>query len=448
MGYTRHVSGQRFKADHINELQVGIEQLGYNVVQAGADPTGATLSTTALQDLIDDVPTGSTLWFPDGFYKFTNLSITKALTFAANGWYSLMRDPFGTAAYTSMNPNFYGGAVLLSTATTGAALEFNDFWGNFHLRNLMVIGPGSGTSTGIKIGTAANAALQCHIENVLVANFALGWDLTNLNECTFLAPRAMGCSTGFRMQEAFNQNVLHNIEVQHSTADGILLLTGGNAVNCNKFVGGLLQNISGRSGLRVEASCDMNTFEGFYCENGTSATNMLDFAGGGETVFKEAWLSSNCGTVNIASARMTFGPIRSGATPAVTIAPGTNYTKIIGSDQIVLTDNGFGTIWLQAPGLQLGTGGTPILHHTSVTATLDFPSIPAHSTAQLTIAMPTGSCAAGDDCSVTPLGAIEVGLVWSGRVSATDTVMVRLANVTAGAIDPASRTWRASVWKH
>lgn len=79
------------------------------------------------------------------------------------------------------------------------------------------------------------------------------------------------------------------------------------------------------------------------------------------------------------------------------------------------------------------------------TAAIDFPSIAAGTTAELTITV-TGA-AVGDDVSVVPNGAPESGLVWSGYVSAADTVKVRLANITSGAIDPASRTWRATVRK-
>lgn len=91
-------------------------------------------------------------------------------------------------------------------------------------------------------------------------------------------------------------------------------------------------------------------------------------------------------------------------------------------------------------GLKVGSG-TAIDKILSATATLDFGSIAAQTTAELTITV-TG-CVAGDDVSVTPANGIETGLVWCGYVSASDTVTVRLANVTVAAIDPASRSWRA-----
>jgi len=73
----------------------------------------------------------------------------------------------------------------------------------------------------------------------------------------------------------------------------------------------------------------------------------------------------------------------------------------------------------------------------------DFGSIAAGATAELTATV-TGAVS-GDVVIVTPTGAPEAGLIWTGYVSAADTVTIRLANVTTGAIDPASRTWNIEV---
>lgn len=90
-------------------------------------------------------------------------------------------------------------------------------------------------------------------------------------------------------------------------------------------------------------------------------------------------------------------------------------------------------------------GGSKISGHYTYTATLDFGSIGAGATAELTVT--AGAAAAGDSVYVMPNGAPESGLIWSGYAG-SGTVVVRLGNVTGGAIDPASRTWRVDVWKH
>lgn len=77
--------------------------------------------------------------------------------------------------------------------------------------------------------------------------------------------------------------------------------------------------------------------------------------------------------------------------------------------------------------------------HFTVQGVRDFPSIAAGATAEMTVGVP--GVVVGDSVLITPNGAPEAGLMWTGYVSATDVVTIRLANVTAGAIDPASRTW-------
>lgn len=78
-------------------------------------------------------------------------------------------------------------------------------------------------------------------------------------------------------------------------------------------------------------------------------------------------------------------------------------------------------------------------------ATVDLGSIAAGAIATFTITV-TGA-AAGDTVYVGPPSTIEAGLTWCAFVSAADTVTVRVHNTTAGAIDPASATWKAKVVK-
>jgi hypothetical protein len=79
-------------------------------------------------------------------------------------------------------------------------------------------------------------------------------------------------------------------------------------------------------------------------------------------------------------------------------------------------------------------------------ATLDFPSIAAGGVQSLTITI-TGA-ADGDEVSPgIPNAAFTAGLVYTMRVSAANTVTVDVYNSTAGAIDPASATFKAFVIK-
>lgn len=92
-------------------------------------------------------------------------------------------------------------------------------------------------------------------------------------------------------------------------------------------------------------------------------------------------------------------------------------------------------------------GGTVIQNILSATATLDFASIAASSFQDLTITV-TGA-ASGDTVIINPIaGSATTDVVFTGWVSASNTVTIRASNVSATtARDPASGTFRATVIK-
>lgn len=89
-------------------------------------------------------------------------------------------------------------------------------------------------------------------------------------------------------------------------------------------------------------------------------------------------------------------------------------------------------------------GGTKLNKLLSTTATLDFGSIAAQDTADLTVTL-TGA-ATGDAVAIGPPSGLEADIVVFGFVSAADTVTVRAANPTGASIDPASATYRVTVF--
>jgi hypothetical protein len=93
-----------------------------------------------------------------------------------------------------------------------------------------------------------------------------------------------------------------------------------------------------------------------------------------------------------------------------------------------------------------GISGTEIsadVIESTATAVLDFPNIPAQTCAELNMTV-TGAVV-GDEVRLGPPSTIEANLSWSGYVSAADTVTIRVCNPSAGAINPVSATWRATV---
>lgn len=93
---------------------------------------------------------------------------------------------------------------------------------------------------------------------------------------------------------------------------------------------------------------------------------------------------------------------------------------------------------------QAQSTATPSATTNSASVLRDFPSIPAFSTSELTVML--SGAEVGNMVAVTPVGAIEAGLMWCGYVSGPGVVTIRVANVTNAAIDPAARTWGVDVW--
>jgi hypothetical protein len=81
----------------------------------------------------------------------------------------------------------------------------------------------------------------------------------------------------------------------------------------------------------------------------------------------------------------------------------------------------------------------------TVAAALDFASIAAAASADLTIAVP--GAAVGDAVSLGLPAAPTAGLVFNAFVSAVNTVTVRATNISAAPVDAASATYRATVHK-
>jgi hypothetical protein len=77
--------------------------------------------------------------------------------------------------------------------------------------------------------------------------------------------------------------------------------------------------------------------------------------------------------------------------------------------------------------------------------TVDIASIPAATAPDQAVLVPAARV--GDSIQITPLGVWPVGVSQpQGRCLVAGTVQVRVANVTAGAIDPASQTFRFACW--
>ncbi len=97
----------------------------------------------------------------------------------------------------------------------------------------------------------------------------------------------------------------------------------------------------------------------------------------------------------------------------------------------------------------LGPSCDAFQYNCSIREAMDLPSIPAHSTMDFKIFVPT-AVIEEDAVNLTPNGGLEDGLVWTGYEVKTEDgifVVLRIGNVTGAAINPAPRKWRATIFK-
>lgn len=118
-------------------------------------------------------------------------------------------------------------------------------------------------------------------------------------------------------------------------------------------------------------------------------------------------------------------------------------------DETVAKTNGNGTRSPAGTVVGVDTDGVWVAEskraNLTATAALDFPSIAAAASADLTIAV--AGAAVNDSVSLGLPAAPTAGLIFQAFVSAANVVTVRATNITAGAVDAVSATVRATVHK-
>ncbi len=234
----------------------------------GPTVDGVADDTTEMQAAIDATPEGGTCFFAAGRWLFSTLTCTKSITLLGEGWH--MRNP-GAFGADFLNTAYSAGTVLISTATSGDAIlvDHATIGHRVQLENFLLIGPGSGTSTGIQMGgtTGASGSL---VKSVMICNFSIGMDIHTCLDSGFYNLATRGCETGLLLVGS-NQNEFYNLEIQYSTVYGVDGRGSGAALN--SFYGGLIQNCSGTAGMIFES--EANHVYGFYCENSSPPTDIF-----------------------------------------------------------------------------------------------------------------------------------------------------------------------------
>lgn len=189
----------------------------------GAKGDGVTDDTASIQAALNATAVGGACYLPAVgaglFYLFSTLSIPPGVKLKGAGWF-WKRDnllAFGNVGNTTRSN--YGGSVLVSTAAIGSAISCTTTLTSQGgaLEDVLIVGPGVGTSIGITLGSATEAAVHVGWYSVGVINFATGITHIQVEDSSFLSIDVLGCTTGWTLATATNNNTYSRCGVQKCT---------------------------------------------------------------------------------------------------------------------------------------------------------------------------------------------------------------------------------------
>lgn len=368
------------------------------------DLQSASGAASSYQPLDADLTSWAALTRASGFDAFVATPSSANLR-------SLLSDEVGTgAAY------FVGGA--LGTPASGTLTNATGLPVSTGLAGL-----GTNVATWLATPSSANLAAALTDETGTgAAVFA--------SSPTLVTP-ALGAAS------ATSINVTGDIDSTNTTTGSIATL-GGLAAAKSVSVGatlavGAAAIHSTQSPIRLRS--DQNVNMGVYVDNLSSGSgasaNLILVSNGGLASFR---MHSQANAVWPDTLLLSTD---ANVTNGIVVATGA------GAAPIVLQTNFAERLRISDAGLRVGTGGTHTDLIASATATLDFGSISAAGSADLTITV-TGA-SVGDSVALGLPATPASGIVWNAFVSAANTVTVRASNITGSAVDPASATYRATV---
>jgi len=233
----------------------------------------AAANDTAFAAAFAAMHSGDTLYIPAGLYQFSTFSPAKAVHIKGSGNSHVFNQKvFGYANWTdgtAYASDFISGTVLQSNATTGSAI-FLDNVGLLNgsaISDIVLVGPGSGSSIGITVGDPTSAIgypVRTRLTNVAVANFAVGIDATCEN-ATWNGIYIGGCSTGLSTHYPFNGNTVNGLNIELSSVRALSM----EASDGNVFNGGVIQGHSAGAAIYLRG-CWSNRF--FFYVEGTAAS--------------------------------------------------------------------------------------------------------------------------------------------------------------------------------
>jgi hypothetical protein len=328
-------------------MQVKLRE-SVSVKDFGAVGDGVTDDTVAIQ---------AEIFIPHGVYKFSSLTISSPITIVGEGWNITSSDYFGSIQWA--NTAWVSGTILRSTITTGTAITFDSATIQpYRIKGVCVIGSGSGTPTGIKLGTATHASVYCRFEDVMVCNFYTGYDLNYTFEAKFNI-RTRGCYNGISISNAVNNCTFDDYGVESSQGVALMLVSSAQ----NNFIQGTFQGCTGAHVIRIDRNCETNTFNGGWFENNTATKGIhigYDDATGKTTFTAATFIGWRASDINQFYVDYSYGTLITGTkmlAGSITITANAIGTNLISVSSGV-SDSGSHTLLSdQLGGLNIGNGG-------------------------------------------------------------------------------------------
>lgn len=489
---------------HLNERRIDV------VLSFGADPTGVADSTTALNDAWTAAAAADAIVvLPPGTYLCTGQLTPKATTVGAGMGASIIRNGasrthFLSFASGSTDVLFQDFQIDGNSVTTSNLIEFTNNCADITCLRVKFKDDATSTAAnGYTVRTGVSGLLfhRCVFDGVQTSGTNQN-DVTDveISFCEVLnwadyGLRAFSSASAAPSNIRFLYNYIHDCQLDGNPRTPISLLGLSTSklrelqVIGNRVVGSDTPYIT--AGTTNGATTDQIVLQ--HAEEVTVQGNIsIDGGDGGISVTQSSGdvvvtgnitrnndsFGIHVGTAGSASSRVVVGNnlcvdngqnrnADTGVSSLVGIRVNTSSRVSIAGNVcadsqgtptqqhgLTLLDT---TDCVVGPNVLVGNAVSPVLESGTNTnlqytpavlkasATLDFGSIAAGTTAELTVTV-TGA-ATTDDVTANPASSLEAGLVWSAVVTSANTVTIRVANVTTGAIDPASRSWRVRVFK-
>lgn len=265
---------------------------------------------------------------------------------------------------------------------------------------------------------------------------------TTSNRMAYWSMTGNGNFTGY--QEWGVNGVVGNVDaarVMRLNQVGLLIGNAGTGANAPVHVINATDTASRQAGISLQSSPAGagKTLPGlnFIASVGPagSVDSVREGAGFGHTL--RFWTPNNSNGVEFNWLSLNSSGQLTGTATWNAAPIGSNYGGA-GTINGLLKANGAGVVSQANPGSDYAK--VPL----TATATLDFGSIAAAASEDLTITV--AGAVIGYSTTYGLPASPTAGITWTSFVSAADTVTIRATNITASAVDPASATYRATVF--